>query len=426
MVLAVHYALNQKYANFEIIVSDNSTTAECKERNRFELEKYIEANKLLLVSPSRELSAPEHFEFALQYATGDYVLFLTDKMILLSETLNIAAEAITKSGAEIINWTFIDFITNNYLRPFDSGRIVTIGGLKSISLGYKEYDPLKELTYKSRGFLPRSSMKMEDYVKGKICFGCFSKELISRIISKSGSLFGGATHDYSAMVQALCLAAKCIILDAPGIIFISLPIDKSWGSLTHIQTAFALRYYQAFTDPDLILGSLLVPGLYASSHNMVAHDYVKYLNLYGKYGLFFEKFWFLSIGNDLYLSNKVWTSEAERYSQCKLFFSHLNKKLSLKIYYYYKQTLFNILNSYALNCMLEIKSAFFNNFKLFIKYIFLSNPLGQKILDMRQKTSDMLQKDLGCVVIQCSSLEAAIKLINDRHSGEYLERNVLK
>ena len=41
-------------------------------------------------------------------------------------------------------------------------------------------------------------------------FGCYSMELIDRIRLKSGTIFGGATHDYSAMVQALSLARSWV------------------------------------------------------------------------------------------------------------------------------------------------------------------------------------------------------------------------
>jgi hypothetical protein len=242
--LAAYYALNQNYKDIELIVSDNSTTADHKKRNQLKLEGYVKSNKLLLVGPEKELSAPEHFEFALQYATGDYVFFLTDKMMLLPNTLTIAADAINKSGAEIVNWNYYPFITDNYLEPSGSGSLYYIQ--KSLDRGYKKYDPLKALANKASGFILRSDLSAEEYIKGKICFGGFSKELISRIVSKSGSLFGGATHDYSALVQALCLKPTCISLKERGILFISLPVDKSWGSLTHIEAAGALRYYQAF------------------------------------------------------------------------------------------------------------------------------------------------------------------------------------
>lgn len=404
IVLAVHYVLSQKYENFELIVSDNSMTADFKEHNRIKLKEYIHANKLLLVSPSTELSAPEHFEFALQYVTGDYILFLTDKMILLPGTLSIVAEAIKKSSAEIVNWTFSPFIVDDYLKPFNSGRLEY--SLKPLTMGYKEYDPSVELNYKASGFFSRPSMNFESYVKGKICFGCFSKDLILRIISKSGALFGGATHDYSAMVQALCLATKCIVLNEPRIIFITLPVDRSWGSLANFQAPYARRYYQAFSDPELILRSLLVPGLYSSIHNMVAHDYIKYLALYGKQELFIEKFWLRSIGNDLYLPNKLWGSEEERYAQYNLFFEYLNKNLDAKIYYYY-------------NVMLQHKAAFLSNAKLFMKNVILSNLLGQRILEMRRRTLNFFPKELEYAVVQCHSLDAAIKLISAGCSAGY-------
>ena len=388
MAMAVHYVLNQNYKNIELIVSDNSTSFKYREKNRLKLKDEIRSNKLRFIGPPQRLSAPEHFEFALQYATGDYVLFLTDKMAILPNTLEVVAKAIKESSAEIINWTYSSFITDDYLNPRDSGG--TLGyPTRPKGFGYKKYDPLKHLKLKSSGRIPRGSEGVENYIKGKICFGCFSRKLISKIIRKSGALYGGTTHDYSAMVQALCLSPKSIILDNPGIVFIAIPCDKSWGPLTYFKTAYALKYYREFTNYELVLDSLFIPGLYASQHNMVAHDYIKYLTLYGKRKLFVDKFWLRSIFDDLNLTDKVWKNESERRDQHALFFAHFNKILCAKIYYYCGRF-----------CDLIPKS---------IKQTIFLRPILRWIRSKKMNT-------IQYTTVQCESLGAAVKIAGDQPS----------
>ncbi len=328
VAVAVHYALNQRYKNIEVVVSDNSTSEEMKTKTAQKLDKYVKAKEVLLVSPPTELSAPEHFEFALKYATGDYVLFLTDKMMLLSDTLDSVAKAINKSGAEIVNWTYYSFVTDDYLNPAGLGTLINFSS-KPFNVGYKEYDPLKHLKNKAAGITSRGKESPESYVKGKLCFGCYSKGLITRIENKSGALYGGATHDYSAMVQALCATTKSIILNEPGILFITIPSDKSWGPLTYYQSSYALKYYRKFANSDAVLSSLFVPNLYSSQHNMVASDYIKYLTLYGKRKLFADWFWLISIENDLKLPDKVWASDIEKEAQHRIFSDYITVKVSL-------------------------------------------------------------------------------------------------
>lgn len=333
LILSVINAFNQNYKNFEVIVSDNSTTEEFKQENRKLLRPYLNKSDFKLISPEQELAPPEHFEFALQYAKGDYILFLTDKMILLPETLCRVYDAITETNADIINWTFYAYVTKDYDNPGALGDLHY--SIQTDSVEYTHYDPIEHLSYMASGIHARQNATRESYVKGKICFGCYSRGLIEKIIDKSGSLYGGATHDYSASVQALCLAKKCVMLNQPGIIFISLPLDKSLGNLTYFNSLAALEYFQSFKNCDQIIDSLLVPGLYSSQHNMVAHDYIKYLSIHNKRHLFIDKYWLNSIMGDLNLPEKIWSSTSERNSQLNMFNSHLNK--NEKIYILYKK-----------------------------------------------------------------------------------------
>jgi glycosyltransferase involved in cell wall biosynthesis len=330
---SVHYALTQDYRDIELIVSDNSTSTEYKQKNKQKLEKYIPDERLSVVSPPAVLSPPEHFEFALQYATGDYVLYLTDKMMLLPDTLIRTEYAIRETGAEIVNWLDTGITSDEFQKTADTdilSRFFTRG-----ELSFRKYDPMEELKIKATGFIPRSNQDKENYVTGKVCFGCFSRELIERIQGYSGGLFGGVTHDYSAMVQGLCLAKGCVILDSPGIIFVSLPFGQSWGMLTYLQSVAALDYYKSFSNPDAVLSSLFIPNLYSSQHNMVASDYVKYLGLYNKLHFFMEKYWLRSIGLDLRVKDRIWASEIEKKNQIGMFYRSLMRSPAALCYWYF-------------------------------------------------------------------------------------------
>lgn len=378
MSLAVHHAVSQNYNNIELIVSDNSTTLDLKEKNTLKLKPYIQNNNLIYVSPEKTLSAPEHFEYALQHATGDYVLYLTDKMMLLPDTLEIASHVIKKTNAEIVNWTYVSYEAVDYLSPETNG---VVKGEWPISpkTEYEEYDSIKHLAFKSSGALSRSKESIQDYVKGKICFGCYSKDLINRILEKTGSVYGGVTHDYSAMVQGLCLSKKSVILNNPGIVFVGLPLDKSLGSLTHFCSFSAFKYYEHFPQPEKTLKSLLVPGLYSSQHNMVAHDYIKYLSIYDKKSLFYDRFWLSSIEEDLYLKGKIWRNEVEKKEQLNLFNSYISKYKWLFLYFLTRK-FGKFLLKFKNEPMLFIR----RSLKILIKLVPF---LGKKIIRYRKKFS---------------------------------------
>ena len=172
---------------------------------------------------------------------------------------------------------------------------------------------------------PVRSRLQGSFVLGKIVFGCYSRELIEEIRSRSGTIFGGATHDYSAMIQALSLARNCVMLNAYEAIFLALPREQSLGSATATEPQRALQYYRTFTRPDSILSSLLVPNVYASQHNMVAHDYKKFLPIYGNEHLFSERNWIRAICTDLLSESMVWLNPAEKKAQVSLFRRHVNR-----------------------------------------------------------------------------------------------------
>lgn len=338
LAVVVKYAMQLDYADFEVIVSDNSTTNENKQLNIQAVSDFIAKSNFRLIYPPRVLSPPEHFEFALDFASGDYVIYLTDKMAILPYTLSDVEAAIESTGADIVNWAFAPFTIDDVKNPAGSGTLVEeIDFLRGKP---ETYDANKALHFKASCEKPRNHQTTREYILGKIVFGCYSKALIDKIRKKSGTLFVGATHDYSAMIQALSMAKNCVALNTYGVVFLSLPRDQSLGSLTDTDSQAALRYFKSFSSSGTVLAELLIPELYSSQHNMVAHDYKKYLPLYDKAQYFDISNWVLAIHADLISESKIWSDSEEKTNQLNLFWNYV-ETAGLKTHVVLKQKEFS-------------------------------------------------------------------------------------
>lgn len=318
LAVVVRHAMQLDHPDFEVIVSDNSTMEEYRQLNLRAISDYIEQSNIRIVYPPRILSAPEHFEFALQHAAGDYVTMITDKMVVLPNLLKTVSSIIeiNEGPIDLVNWGYHTFSLSDHKKPMGSGyfnRSQSVGRNATI-----EIDTFEELSVKASGRISRYHQSIAAYVTGKICFGFYSSELIARVVNKTGALFGGVTHDYSAMIQAFFLARRSILISEPMMIFLS-HRKISIGMATQLESSGALKYYSTFSNPEQILRNLFVPYLYSSQHNMVASDYVKYLGLYNKKNFFKIENWVKLIQDDLNAEGKVWISDEEHASQLAIF-----------------------------------------------------------------------------------------------------------
>ena len=88
------------------------------------MREYVDAPNFRIVYPPRLLSPPEHFEFALEYATGDYVAYLTDKMVVFPHALADVDAVIRASGADIVNWACAEYYLEDPESPLGAGTLV--------------------------------------------------------------------------------------------------------------------------------------------------------------------------------------------------------------------------------------------------------------------------------------------------------------
>lgn len=115
---ALRFLEKQHYDNFEVIISDNYVDPSLSCQN-------VCNNSVLpdlkYIHPPTPLGMVENWNYAYQFASGEYILYFTDKMFLLPDLLSRADVCVQNLRPDIISW-----VDNPYrpLKPpqyFDKG-----------------------------------------------------------------------------------------------------------------------------------------------------------------------------------------------------------------------------------------------------------------------------------------------------------------
>jgi len=250
----------QTFDDHEVIVSDNPTDAPA----RAVFERWARSGwRYVRVDPPAPMH--ENFERACTGAAGDYVAVVIDKTVLHPSALAVAARALEAQRADIVTWWNEGYNPVDELRDVASGRFVSAAEIRPPTL----YDPAAEV---GRRFAnaERRGVDPVHYFRGKIVFGAFSRRLLDRIRAETGRVFYPLAPDYTSMVPACILAERALDIGRP--LLVSYNSVRSNGRLQSVDPGHARRFIEA-ADPRII-GELPIPGLYTSTHNVVAYDLV--------------------------------------------------------------------------------------------------------------------------------------------------------
>lgn len=94
---ALASAAGQQHDSFEVIVSDDNSTDDTPAV----VEEFAAPNVRRIVTPGR-MTMAEHFEWASQQTTGEYVMFLCDDDVVARNTLAEVDRAISETGAQVV------------------------------------------------------------------------------------------------------------------------------------------------------------------------------------------------------------------------------------------------------------------------------------------------------------------------------------
>jgi hypothetical protein len=251
----------QTFADLEVVVSDNPT--ERPARAVFDRWARPGWRYLRLDEP---LAMHDNFERACAAASGDYVAVVIDKTVLHPSALTVAHDALAaQPGAEIVSWR------NEGYDPVDEGRRLGEGRFRptGVTAAATLYDPREELRNRFAN-ATRRGVDPVHYVRGKIVFGAYSRRLLDRIRERTGRVFHPLAPDYTSMVPACVLAEQALDVGRP--LLLSYNSVRSNGRRQGVDPVHARRFIEA-AEPAII-DALPIPGLYTSSHNVVAYDLV--------------------------------------------------------------------------------------------------------------------------------------------------------
>jgi hypothetical protein len=198
---------------------------------------------------------------------------------------------------------------------------------------YQQFTPADELDRRGRGDVARGEQSASEYCRGKLVFGAYRRELVERIVERYGVLFHSINPDYTSMVLGLTEARDAIELAFSCVV--SVNTDISNGMLSDTDDAAALGFLNSLAGgAESILPNLMVPGLYVSLHNWVAHDF---LTLKRAFGLTFEfnmANWLVYCSEDVNRTERRWSDahvEAEQKALLAAFLESLEPAVAAAV-----------------------------------------------------------------------------------------------
>lgn len=168
--------------------------------------------RLKLLRPEQEFSVVDNFNFALRHASGEYLAFIGDDDLVSSQIVDVASwgrrnnvDAFGFSFPMLYYWpTF----TSTTRWKAEGGSLVVLefdGHIRPIDAKAKLSEALQNMGAGVLG-MPRAYA------------GMISRELVERIVSKHGALFGGVSPDiYSAALISMESEKACSV-DFPIVI----------------------------------------------------------------------------------------------------------------------------------------------------------------------------------------------------------------
>jgi glycosyltransferase involved in cell wall biosynthesis len=309
-----------KYQNYEVIISDNATN------DSFSCKSIIDQSsnsRIKYVRTPKHFDMVSNYNFALSFATGDYIAVFTDKTFILPNTLSVANEVINKQKPDILNWGYVSYRSDNdnlegvgYINNSFNG--------KDEQVVIEDYDCKEALSFKTLCSKSRNVQTQSEYGKGKIFFGMFSKGLVDEIISKTSKLFHSSTPDYSSMILGLSFATKAVYVKMAGALCIFSSISNGMQCMWYDDKSKA--FLDSFEDSEEIYKNMLVPYAYYSQHNHITHEYLRMKRKFSLPININEENWLKYIYLDRYEEGRIWSSPEIKRKQLKLVDDYITSK----------------------------------------------------------------------------------------------------
>lgn len=178
---ALRSALNQAFDDYEVVVSNNQSSD-----NTEQVVAGFADSRLRYVKAPRSMSMVDHWEFALEQAQGEWVLFVCDDDALMPGALaSIASAAELHSGLELIQYGILVYVYADGT-ALDGNYVDLPTQIRQTCQLYSSYRCLRRNFRRLSGHMP------------KFLNSAVNARLIDRVRNQYGRVFWDWAPDYSS------------------------------------------------------------------------------------------------------------------------------------------------------------------------------------------------------------------------------------
>lgn len=192
LIPCIQSCLASNDPDIEVVVSDNNSSDTTKK----DVAK-IKDSRLVYVNPGKSVCMRKNFEYAVEQATGDYMLIIGDDDGVLSNGLATLRHILEQKEPDIITWRHITYMWPGTQAGGDTGL------LKFRARDF--FGPLKKINLeeKFKSFCKGGFTNYRD--AANIYHGCISRNLIEKIKQQTGEYFQAHSPDiYASIANMVC------------------------------------------------------------------------------------------------------------------------------------------------------------------------------------------------------------------------------
>jgi glycosyltransferase involved in cell wall biosynthesis len=245
---AIKSVLLQSFSDYELLLSDNASDDETSSV----IESYVNLRMVRSFRQPSKLSMPAHWETITKEASGEYVLILTDRMLMHQNALSTLAGIIySQKNPDVCTWPWNDYNeTNNRLHHNDIGKATLRLSSLELAKKFAACDWSPEVIFA----LPRGLNS------------AYRNDLGRRLRNEYGSLFRPLCPDFTS-----CFVLLANTID---IIHHQTPLYLSRGDLLSNGARSFIRGTQTYTNQFNCDPFEHVPVKAHLTRNIVMNDYL--------------------------------------------------------------------------------------------------------------------------------------------------------
>jgi glycosyltransferase involved in cell wall biosynthesis len=192
LYFAIQTALDQTSNNFEVIVSDNFSQDHTRE-----VVRNFNDPRLIYFNTGHRLSMSENWEFALEKARGEYIVFIGDDDAILPDGIQRLETIIQERQNEVYMWA-----PSIYFWPFD-GRQATIEYLAPVQ-------PIHEMNLRRMASFVIAYGGWQYYRLPGVYHAAVSVKILNMIRKKTGRVFHATQPDVFTSMAIPVFVKTCV------------------------------------------------------------------------------------------------------------------------------------------------------------------------------------------------------------------------